>query len=290
MPEIWFPNFFDIRISHLSRVIFSPFGFDIYWYAVCVISGYLAALVTLRAIAKKTGQDPDLYTDYILYVLIFGLLGARIYYVVFNFDSYRGDLAKIFSTRDGGLAVYGGLILTGLYTIRYTKKHNVTYGLLSDTSGPAVAIGQVFGRIGNFFNREAFGGYTNAPLAVRFRTDQVFFIPDAVADGIFEINGARYIQVHPVFLYEMLWNLALFAFLIRFRKHKKFDGQIFLLYIIGYGAGRFWMEGLRTDQLMLFRTGVPVSQALSLFLVIGACVFMYVALKRADAKNNPSGG
>ena len=290
MPEIWFPNFFDIRISHLSRVIFSPFGFDIYWYAVCVISGYLAALVTLRAIAKKTGQDPDLYTDYILYVLIFGLLGARIYYVVFNFDSYRGDLAKIFSTRDGGLAVYGGLILTGLYTIRYTKKHNVTYGLLSDTSGPAVAIGQVFGRIGNFFNREAFGGYTNAPLAVRFRTDSVLFLPEQLRDTVFTVNGAQYIQVHPVFFYEMLWNLALFFFLLWFRQHKKFDGQIFLFYVLGYGVGRFWMEGLRTDQLMLFGTGLPVSQVLSALLVVASLIIMYVAVKRADIKNNPQGG
>jgi len=272
-PDIYFPNL-NIKIEHLSRVVFSLFGVEVYWYALCVMSGYLAALLTLRAIAGKTNQDPDLYTDYILYCLIFGLLGARIYYVIFSFDNYKDNLLKIFNTREGGLAIYGGLLLTGLYTIRFVKKRGITYSILGDTAGPAIAIGQFFGRIGNLFNREAFGGWTDTLLAVRFKTDQVQYIPEVLVDKIFEYNGASYIQVHPVFLYEMLWNLTLFFILILYRKRKKFEGQLFLFYIIGYGTGRFWMESLRTDQLLLFGTNIPVSQLLSALLVVGASVIM----------------
>ena len=271
------------------------FGVEVYWYAVCVMSGYLAALITLRAIARKTGQNPDLYSDYIILTLVCGLIGARIYYVIFSFDSFRGNLWSIFALRDGGLGIYGGLILSGLYTIRFVRKRGVTYGLLSDTAGPAIAIGQFFGRIGNFFNREAFGGYTDNLLAVQFRADQVFHMPPEARDAIIEINGIRYVQVHPFFLYEMLWNVMLFTFLLFFRKHKKFDGQIFMFYIIGYGTGRFWLEGIRTDQLMLFRTGLAVSQVLSgLLVVCTAALMIYILIRdknkilnnQADAQEN----
>ncbi|MCL1896577.1 MAG: prolipoprotein diacylglyceryl transferase [Clostridiales bacterium] len=282
-PDIYFPNL-GIGIQNLSRVAFTVFGIDIYWYAICVMTGYVAALVTLRAIAKRTDQDPDMYSDYILYCLVFGLLGARIYYIIFSFDHYRNDLLQIFNTREGGLGIYGGLILTGLVTIRFVKKRGTTYGLLSDTAGPAIAIGQFFGRIGNLFNREAFGGFSNNLLAVRFKTDQVPGMPAELTNRIFELDGVSYIQVHPVFLYEMLWNLALFLFLLFYRKRKKFDGQIFLLYIIGYGAGRFWMEGLRTDQLKLFGSGIAVSQLLSALLVAASVYIMLRLLKR------PAGG
>jgi len=271
------------------------FGVEVYWYAVCVMSGYLAALITLRAIARKTGQNPDLYSDYIILTLVCGLIGARIYYVIFSFDSFRGNLWSIFALRDGGLGIYGGLILTGLYTIRFVKKRGIKYGVLSDTAGPAIAIGQFFGRIGNFFNREAFGGYTDNLLAVQFRADQVFHMPPEARDAIIEINGIRYVQVHPFFLYEMLWNVMLFTFLLFFRKHKKFDGQIFMFYIIGYGTGRFWLEGIRTDQLMLFRTGLAVSQVLSgLLVVCTAALMIYILIRdknkilnnQADAQEN----
>ena len=202
-PDIWFPNL-HITITRLPRTAFSLFGIDVYWYAVCVMTGYLAALLTLRAIARRTDQDPDMYIDYIMCCIIFGLIGARIYYVIFSFGDYKDNLLKIFALREGGLGIYGGLILTGLYTIRFTKKRGIKYSVLGDTAGPAIAIGQFFGRIGNFFNREAFGGYTDSLFAVRFKTEQAGYIPPSVAGAVIETGGASYIQVHPVFLYEML--------------------------------------------------------------------------------------
>ena len=283
MPDVWFPNL-HIWINNLPRVAFTVFGMEIYWYAFCVMAGYLAALITLRSIAKKTDQDPDIYSDFIIYCLIFGLIGARIYYVIFTFDSYRDNLWSIFATREGGLAIYGGLILTGLYAIYFVKKRKMTYAVLGDTSGPAIAIGQFFGRIGNLFNREAFGGYTDSLLAVRFRTDQTF-VPAEMYDKILTFEGVQYIQVHPFFLYEMLWNLALFAFLIFYRKRKKFEGQIFLMYIIGYGFGRFMMEGMRTDKLHLFGTNLAVSQVLSALLAIGAAAVMVIGYKKSKGAN-----
>jgi len=279
--DIVFPNL-HIQIQNLSRAAFSVFGIEVYWYAICVMSGYLAALATLRVIAKKTDQDPDMYTDYIMYCLIFGLIGARAYYVLFSFDSYKDDLLKIFAFREGGLAIYGGLILTGLYTIRFVKKRGVTYRALVDTAGPAIAIGQCVGRIGNLFNREAFGGYTDSLLAVRFKVDQVAYVPAELYGTIFESDGALYLQVHPVFLYEMLWNFAIFLFLIFFRKHKKFEGQLFLIYTLGYGVGRFWMEGLRTDQLKLFGTGIAVSQLVSALIALISAIIMIYNLRRQN--------
>ena len=287
-PDILFPNL-NITINHLPRVAFYLFGIEIYWYAIFVMAGYMAALVTLRAIARRTGQDPELYFDYIFVTIIFGLIGARIYYVIFTFDNFRGNLLSIFAFRDGGLGIYGGLILASLYTIRFVRKRNIKYGVLSDTAGPAIAIGHAFGRVGNLFNREAFGGYTDSLLAIRFRVDQVYYMPPELSPFI-EEYGVRYIQVHPFFLYEILWNLALFTFLIIFRKYKKFDGQIFMFYIIGYTTGRFWLEGLRADRLMLFGTGLAVSQVLSGLLAVGATALMLYVLirnkKRAEQETS----
>ena len=141
-------------------------------------------------------------------------------------------------------------------------------------------LGQIIGRWGNFFNREAFGGYTDGLFAMRYMKDQVSNISQSVLDKVVNINGVEYIQVQPTFLYESFWNLCVFIILMVLKRKKKFDGEIFGLYIIGYALGRVWIEGLRTDQLIIGSTGIPVSQLLSAFLIVVGIVIIYLRNKK----------
>ena len=224
--------------------------------------------------AKRTKQDPDLYVDFVIYALIFAIIGARLYYVIFSWDYYSTNPAKIFALREGGLAIYGGIIGAVLTAIVYCKKKKVDFWLLADTACPSIAFGQMMGRWGNFFNREAFGGFTDGPFAMRLRLDQVRpgDVSQQVLDNLMNFGGVDYIQVHPTFLYESMWNLCLFLLLVLYRPKKKFSGQIFGLYFLGYALGRVWIEGLRTDQLLI--GGFPVSQLLSMGIIVASVAFL----------------
>ena len=262
MPEIWFPNL-GIEIAHLDRVAFTVFGRNVYWYGIFIgLAVVLGVLMAMKE-AKRTGQSPDMYVDFIIYALIFAIIGARLYYVIFSWDFYSAHPEKIFALREGGLAIYGGIIGGVLTAIVYCKRKGVNFWLLADTIAPCLAFGQMLGRWGNFFNREAFGGFTNGLLAMRLQVSQVRTsdISAEVMQHIVNYGGVDYIQVHPTFLYESLWNLCLFLLLIKFRPKKKFDGQVLGLYFLGYALGRVWIEGLRTDQLMF--GPFAVSQLLS---------------------------
>ena len=260
-----------ITINHLKSSI-SVFGFRIAFYGIIIGIGLLAGLWIAQSDAKRRGQDPELYLDFALYAIICSIIGARLYYVIFEWDYYKNNVLQIFNLRAGGLAIYGGVIAGTITMIVYTRMKKVSFFSMADTGVLGLVTGQIIGRWGNFFNCEAFGGYTDSLLAMRIRRALVndnMLNADVLNHRIVE-NGVEYIQVHPTFFYESCWNLCLLLFMLWFRRYKKYDGQMLWIYLLGYGIGRFWIESLRTDQLILFGTGLPVSQALSLVLILVA--------------------
>ena len=260
-----------ITINHLKSSI-SVFGFRIAFYGIIIGIGMLAGLWIAQSDAKRRGQDPELYLDFALYAIICSIIGARLYYVIFEWDYYKNNLLQIFNLRAGGLAIYRGVIAGTITMIVYTRMKKVSFFSMADTGVLGLVTGQIIGRWGNFFNCEAFGGYTDSLLAMRIRRALVndnMLNADVLNHRIVE-NGVEYIQVHPTFFYESCWNLCLLLFMLWFRRYKKYDGQMLWIYLLGYGIGRFWIESLRTDQLILFGTGLPVSQALSLVLILVA--------------------
>lgn len=268
----------DIRFVHLGITIehlkssISVFEFRIAFYGIIIGIGMLAGIWIAQSDAKRRGQDPELYLDFALYAIICSIVGARIYYVIFEWDYYKENLLQIFNLRAGGLAIYGGVIAGAITMIVYTRVKKVSFFSMADTGVLGLVTGQIIGRWGNFFNCEAFGGYTDSLLAMRIKRSLVndnMLNADVLSHKIVE-NGVEFIQVHPTFLYESCWNLCLLIFMLWFRKYKKYDGQMFWIYLFGYGTGRFWIENLRTDQLILFGTGLAVSQALSLVLILVA--------------------
>lgn len=285
-PEIMFPHF-NISIQSLDRVLVNAFGLPVYWYGLIVFLGIAAGVTIALYNAKRLGQDPNVYIDFAYIVIPICILGARAYYVIFAWDEYKDNLLKIFAFREGGLAIYGAVIAAFVTAIIYTKRKKLNFLLLADTAIVGLIIGQTIGRWGNFINREAFGGYTNSLFSMRYLLDTVDpgIITKDIYANLVTYNGAQYIQVHPTFLYESLWNFALLIFLILYTKHKKFDGEIMAYYLLFYGIGRFWIEGLRTDQLLLFGTGLAVSQVLSAGIAIFAVLFIIYMLKN---KKRPS--
>lgn len=278
--NINFPNL-GIHLKNVGQTI-SVFGFEIAYYGIIIGLGVLAGIAIAAFLAKKTGQDPDTYYDLALYAVILSVLGARIYYVIFSWDSYKDDLLSIFNIRQGGLAIYGGVITAIITVYVYAKVKKIPFGLMTDTAGPGLILGQIIGRWGNFFNREAFGDYTDNLFAMQLPIDAVRSsdITEKMMEHMDVIDGIRYIQVHPTFFYESLWNVCVLAIMLWWVKRKQFDGQVFLIYLFGYGVGRFWIEGLRTDSLMLFGSGLRVSQALALVMAIGAIVINFIMLKK----------
>jgi len=268
-PEIWFP-YLKIEIIKLPKVIFSIFGIEIYWYGALVVLGIVAGLFTALLEAKRTGQKSDMYYDLLFLGMILSLIGLRLYYVIFSWDDYKNNLLSIFDIRQGGLAIYGGIIGMLSAGVIMAKIKKVKFVTFADTCAPSIAIGQAIGRWGNFFNREAFGGYTENIFAMRILKDQAQGVnAEIFQQTVFE-RGASYIQVHPTFFYESIWNFALFTALWFYRPHKKFNGEVMLMYLAGYGFGRFFIEHLRSDQLMLFGTSIPVSQLVSAIVFLGA--------------------
>lgn len=282
MPEIWFPNL-GIKIKELNDIAVSIFGLDVYWYGIIIGSAVLLSLCLAIHEAKRTGQDSEKYIDFTIIAMIFCIIGARLYFVIFSWSQYKDNVFEIFNLRNGGLAIYGGIIAGIITAFVYTKKKKMNFWLFADTAAPSLLLGQILGRWGNFFNREAFGGFTDSLFAMRYLKEQVGTanLSQSILDNIINVNGVEYIQVHPTFLYESLWNLGIFILLMILKKKKKFDGQIFGIYLFGYALGRVWIEGLRTDQLQFGSTGIAVSQILSGVLIAGATVLMVYRSRRA---------
>ena len=281
--EINFPNL-GIYLDHVGKNI-SIFGFSIAYYGIVIVTGMMIAIWIAQREAKRTGQNPEQYLDLAMIGIAAGILGARIYYVIFAWDYYKDDLLSIFNIRQGGLAIYGGIIGACIAVVIYSRKKKQNFSLLMDTASMSIVFGQIMGRWGNFFNREAFGDYTNNLFAMQLPVSAVRAneITQKMWDHVVTVNGVDYIQVHPTFLYESLWNVGVLLFLFWFRKRKKFNGEVFLMYLIGYGLGRIWIEGLRTDQLLLPVVGLPVSQLLSGCLVVGCTILVVWKRKKLSS-------
>ena len=278
--NISFPNL-GINLDHVGKSI-SIFGFEVAYYGIIIGAAILIGFLIAAAEAKRTRQNPEDYLDMGIIGVIAGIAGARIFYVVFSWDMYKDNLLDIFNLRQGGLAIYGGVIAAVITVFIMARVKHLSPFQILDTVAMAILNGQMLGRWGNFFNREAFGEYTDSLFAMRLPLDAVRSgdVTELMRENIERIDGVSYIQVHPTFLYESLWCCALLVILVLYRKHKKYEGEFFLLYIFGYALGRVWIEGLRTDQLLIPGIGFPVSQALAGCVVIFAGAALVVLRRR----------
>ena len=283
--SIIFPNL-HITLQNIEKG-FHIGSFFIAFYGIIIAIGMLVGVSFILKEAKRVGFDEDKFLDICIITIIVGVIGARVYYVIFAWDYYKDNILSIFNIRQGGLAIYGG-VLAGIACVAVLcklRKHDFLQ--VMDICIMGVVIGQIFGRWGNFFNREVFGQYTDGLFAMLLPLNsirsQLDVTPEMLANLV-QIEGVDYISVHPTFLYESLWNLCLFVIMLLLRKKKKFNGQIFFLYLAGYGAGRFWIEGIRTDQLKLWGTNLPVSQVIAAILIVmGTGLYVYNLKKE---KNN----
>lgn len=281
----------DIAFPHLGIYLenvpknFTVFGFTVAFYGVIIGLGIMAGILMAAHMAKVTGQDPDTYWDLAIWAIIFSVIGARLFYVVFRWDSFKDDLLSIFNTRGGGMAIYGGIIAAFLTLYVYSRIKKKNFFQLGDTGVYGLILGQIIGRWGNFMNREVFGEYTDSLLAMRLPVAAVRSgdISENIASHITE--DINYIQVHPTFLYESLWNVMILVFMLVYRKYQKFHGEICLIYLGGYGLGRFFIEGIRTDQLWLPGTHIAVAQILAGLCFLGAVaadIAVRICLKRKE--------
>lgn len=287
--SIHFPHL-GIHLEHVGKTI-SVFQFPIAYYGIIMGCSILLGLYLAEREAKRTGQDPDTYTDLVIYAIIGSIICARAYYVIFSWDHYKNNLLNIFNLRQGGIAIYGAVIGAVLTVYLYSRVKKKSFTLLVDTACLGLVAGQILGRWGNFFNREAFGGYTDGLFAMQIPVNAVraHEITEQMWEHVVVIGGDQFIQVHPTFLYESLWNVGVICFLYWYRTRKKFQGELFLMYLLGYGLGRIWIEGLRTDQLQIGGTGIPVSQLLAGVLILVSIVLIKKGRGRAKEKEQTEG-
>ncbi|MCL2223408.1 MAG: prolipoprotein diacylglyceryl transferase [Defluviitaleaceae bacterium] len=277
-PDIAFPNL-GLSFNNVPRVAVSLFGLDIYMYAVSIVVGIIAAYFLGIWWVKKSGQKVDDYQDLLLFGIPMAVVGLRLYYVIFNWNRYSGQnfFRVFFGFRDGGLAIYGGIIAAALAAFIIAKRKKIPFTTITDTAAPSMLLGQVIGRFGNFFNREAFGGYTDNLFAMQIRADQVLgthHITNELRENMVYFNGVQYFQVHPTFLYEAFFNFLLMLALLIYRPRKRFGGEILLLYFFGYGIIRFFVESLRTDQMMFLNTGLPLNQLVAILFAIASAILI----------------
>ena len=272
MHSVTFPGLGGLEIP-LNRVAFHIGSWPVYWYGVIIATGFLLAVLYANHISKRFGIESDDLIDALFFAVPLAIIGARLYYIIFYLDLFRTesgglDLGKMVRIWDGGLAIYGGVIAAVItcFVVCHFKK--ISFPAFADVGAYGLLIGQCIGRWGNFVNIEAYGGPTDLPWRM----------------GVYEfVDGAyRYVEVHPTFLYESLWNLLGFLLLVWVGKHwRRFDGQIFLSYVAWYGVGRGFIEGLRTDSLYLFGTGIRVSQLLGFAsALVAVLIILWVLLLR----------
>ena len=262
LSPITFPNL-GISVDP-SPVAFTVFGKDIYWYGIIIAVGFLLAVLYVMNRAPSYGLTQDNALDVVLWTVPIGILSARLYYCIFYWELYADNPISVLYIWEGGLAIYGGIIGGVATVLVYCRAKKLRALTVLDLFSSAVLIGQIFGRWGNFINREAYGAVTDSFFKM----------------GLQDATGTV-IYYHPTFLYESVWNLAGFIALQFLAKKRKFDGEVFLLYVAWYGLGRAWIEGLRTDSLYLFGTGIRVSQLLAAVSCVAAtAVLLWVLLKK----------
>ena len=267
---------------HLNRVAFSIGGVHIYWYGVCIAVGLCLALVFAFRHSIEFGVDPDSMVDVILIGVVLGIASARAYYVAMAPFKYQ-SIWEMIAIRDGGLAIYGGIIGGFLFGGLACKWRKVPVLPMFDLTAMGFLVGQCCGRWGNFFNQEAFGCNTTLPWGMFSETTRAYLMGSTVtAQSGVTIDPN--LPVHPTFLYESIWCFVGFLLLFRYIKKRKFNGDIALRYMIWYGAGRFWIEALRTDSLMLVPSiGLRASQLVAgIAVVVGVAAEIYFTHKFKD--------
>ena len=246
--------------------LFGIEGLDIRWYAVIICLGVCAGLGIAFFLAKKRGYHSDMPIDLLLVCIPLAIICARIYYVAFEWDSYKNDLSSIFAIWEGGIAIYGAVIGSVIGAFVFSKYTKVPFGDVIDIGAPGLILGQAIGRWGNFANQEAFGKLITNPSLQ-------WFPYGVYIDSLQEWHQAT-------FFYESMWNLLVFAVLLWYFKRAKHKGNVFVLYLTLYGLGRAFIEGLRTDSLWLIPGLIRVSQALSIVLVLAGMAYLLYMHKR----------
>lgn len=246
----------------MDRVAFSIFGIDIMWYGILMAVGMILGTLIAIKEAKRVGIKEDYVLDLAIFAIPIGLLGARLYYVIFNWEYYSQNVSQILNFRGGGMAIHGALIGGILTGYVFTKIRKIDFLKMADAVILGMPLAQSIGRWGNFINQEAHGGPTDLPWGI-------------MVDGV---------KVHPTFLYESVWDLAIFIFLLVFRKKKKYEGQVIVYYIILYSLGRFFIEGLRTDSLMI--GPLKMAQVISLVGIIGGIISHIYLIKKNRLNDN----
>ena len=283
--SIQFPNL-GINLDYVGKSI-QIFGFEITFFGLIIALGMLLGLGFVILEAKRCGENKDEYLEMMIISLLFGVIGARLLYVACSWNLYKGNIVQIFNIRNGGLCFYGGLFGGMLGAAIYCGVRRKPFMQMADTASMGIIVAQIIGRWGDFFNRESFGEYTNSIFAMQLPLSAVRSseVTSAMRENLETIGGTSYIQVHPTFFYESAWCLLLFLLMLVWKRKKCFQGQVFLRYLAGYGLGRFVIEYLRTDKLLIPGTSIGISQLISaaLFLICAlvAAVEGTMAKKRA---------
>lgn len=250
-------------IFNINPIAFRIFGIEIFWYSIFIVLGIAVGLIICKFSEKNSKIKFDNVYECIIVSILVGIIGARIYYVLFNIEYYFRNPIKIFAIRDGGLAIYGGLIAGGIYCIFYCKKKKISVLKLFDYLAPSIVIGQSIGRWGNFFNVECYGNNTNNFFRMGINT---------IANG--------YQEVHPTFLYESVATFIIFIILQIMQQRKRFDGQIFCIYLLLYSIVRTLIEGIRVDSLIFFNLRISQILSITIFVVSG------IILLKKNIKHN----
>ena len=286
--DIAFPNL-NLYLHNVPKTI-SIFGLDITLYGIIIATAMFVGFYINSKEGKRLGQPDDIWWDFILYGIISSVIGARIYYVIFSWDQYKAHPLQIFNIRGGGLAIYGGVIGAVIALFVFARIKAQPFLGMVDAGVFGLLAGQIIGRWGNFTNREVFGGYTNSLFAMRLPLGPDYapiVRPVDITPGMLAMrpDGANYIQVHPTFLYEGFFNLLLLVAMLLYRKHKKFNGEMGLWYLGGYGIIRFFVEGIRVDRLKIGSTNIAISQVLGMTLFVVSLVTLVICHIRIRKKS-----
>ena len=279
-----FPNL-HIHWGNVGRKV-ELFGVETTYFGILLGVAILIGIVLTMWLAHRSGQEAEEYLNLSVFVVIAGIIGARLYYVLFGFEQFKGHWTKIFNLRSGGLAFYGALIAGVIAVFVYCKRQGLIVWKVLDTIVPALLIGQILGKLGNFFNREAFGEYTDGLFAMQLPIDSVraVDVTEKMRQNVEKIDGVNMIQVSPSFLYEIILCLLILIGLLIYRRFEVYKGEIFLLYIISYGAGRFFIEMGRVDKLRTLIFKLPVSQVVAVVSVIIAMILLAVTYKSGNGQ------
>ena len=268
----------------LSRVAFTVFGLNVYWYGIIIGLAFAAAGFCYVRRAKLFGLDPDRVLDVMIVTVIGGVIGARLYYVAFRWEIYAGNLFAMVNLREGGLAIYGGIIGGVLACLAVCKLRRVRALPTLDLFASGLLIAQAIGRWGNFVNIEAFGTNTTAPWGMRSDVITDYLISHQARLAELGMYVDPFIPVHPTFLYESVWDVIGFILIALYFKRRKFDGEILLIYLGWYGLGRAMIEGLRTDSLMM--GGLRISQVVAILCVVASVVILCIVHAKIKADPN----